>query len=119
MTYEDDVTLTAVAQELYETAASKGFHDIDNSRSLVDNMAVWVANLHGEVSEIWECVRRDKANNKCDKDCDLTNMEEEFADIVIRAFDSATAAGINIGKAVRLKAAYNATRPHMHGGKLR
>jgi hypothetical protein len=45
-------------------------------------------------------------------------MEEELADIIIRAMDTACVFGLDIGNAVKLKHEYNKTRPHKHGGKL-
>jgi NTP pyrophosphatase (non-canonical NTP hydrolase) len=51
----------------------------------------------------------------CDKDCPLTCEEEELADIIIRVLDTSKARGIDIGKAVEMKMAYNSGRPFMHG----
>lgn len=47
----------------------------------------------------------------------LTCAEEELADIIIRAMDTAKRLGVNIGRAIAVKHAFNATRPHRHGGK--
>jgi NTP pyrophosphatase (non-canonical NTP hydrolase) len=47
----------------------------------------------------------------------MTCAEEELADIVIRAFDTAYAIGVDIGTAVLKKADYNKKRIHRHGGK--
>ena len=41
----------------------------------------------------------------------------ELADILIRVGDLAGFLGIDLDEAVRLKMAYNRTRPHRHGGK--
>jgi NTP pyrophosphatase (non-canonical NTP hydrolase) len=115
MTQESIDTINAVAQACYDNATSKGFHDEDNIKGDVDNMAVWTANLHGEVSELWEAARKGKLNHQCDKEAALTCAEEEFADIFIRVCDSSRAFGIDLGRAVHLKMKYNATRAHMHG----
>lgn len=48
----------------------------------------------------------------------LTCAEEELADVIIRALDTAGTLRIDIDRAVRIKHAYNETRPHRHGGKL-
>lgn len=42
----------------------------------------------------------------------------ELADAIIRILDFAAEHGIDIEGAMRAKHAYNATRPHRHGGKL-
>ena len=108
-----------LAADVYRNACDKGFHDDDSNRSTVENFGIWTANLHGEVSELWEAARKGHLHQLCDKKgSGLTNEEEELADIIIRAFDTATARGIDIGNAILKKHAYNKTRPHRHGGKL-
>lgn len=44
-------------------------------------------------------------------------VPSELADIVIRAFDFASGAGIDLAAMIEEKLAYNASRPFMHGGK--
>jgi len=112
-------SLNELADHVYETARSKGFHDEPVP------MAVSTANLHSEVSELWESHRNGTLNHFCDKSEKmkelglepLTCMEEEVADIVIRALDTARENGMDVGRAVRIKDAYNKSRPHMNGGK--
>lgn len=111
-------TLDLFSTEVYKNAESKGFHASDSKRLDVENYAIWTANLHGEVSELWEAARKNQLFDSCDKGCDLTCEEEELADIIIRVLDTACARGISIGRAVVEKHEYNKTRPHMHGGKL-
>ena len=53
--------------------------------------------------------------NQCDKEVRLTCGQEELADIVIRALDCAHTLGMDIGRAIALKNAYNERREHMHG----
>lgn len=121
MTPDQEKAINQIAIEAYQNAKSKGFHDKDGD--VVADYARWTANLHGEVSELWEAARRGELNKPCDKASfmedqlgeSLTCEEEELADIIIRVFDTAGARGINIGRAVLLKMQYNATRPHMHG----
>lgn len=110
--------LNELSKAAYDNATIKGFHDKDGQTPIVDNYKGWVANLHSEVSELWEAAKTDKLWNLCDKakdGCPLTCEEEELADIIIRALDVANAVSIDIGRSVLLKMAYNATRPHMHG----
>lgn len=115
-----------LATEVHANACAKGFHDNDANRSEVENFGIWTANLHAEVSELWEAARKGQLFDSCDKNADmckefedgLTCEEEEMADIIIRVLDTATARGINIGRCILLKHEYNKIRPHMHGGKL-
>ena len=105
--------------EAFEIASNHGFHDGPVSTS------AYCANLHGEVSELWEAYRHGTLHSPCDK-ADamkaagldpLTCLEEELADIIIRALDMAGACSVDIGKAVAVKTAFNRTRSHRHGGK--
>jgi HKD family nuclease len=48
----------------------------------------------------------------------LTNAQEEIADEIIRALDKAAEFKVDVAEAVSVKMAFNATRPHKHGGKL-
>jgi hypothetical protein len=87
--------------------------------------AAAVGNLHGEVSELWESFRNGTLREPCDKAKGmaalglpaLTCLEEELADIIIRALDDAAYLGVDIARAVTVKHAFNASRPHRHGGK--
>ena len=119
--------LDLLSEQVYQNAVSKGFHEAGKTKTDVQKLARYTANLHGEVSELWEAARRGTLDAPCDKDAfvpflggtrPLTCSEEELADIVIRAFDCARALGIRIGECVKAKHEYNVGRPHMHGGKL-
>lgn len=46
-----------------------------------------------------------------------TGIPFEMADVVIRVFDFCGKHGVNLGKAIIEKMAYNETRPYKHGGK--
>jgi NTP pyrophosphatase (non-canonical NTP hydrolase) len=111
-----------MAVECYGIAKSKGFHNNDGEPG---RFAEYIANLHGEVSELWESYRAGTLKLPCDKAPkmvayglkSLTCAEEELADIIIRALDTAQGMGIDIGAAIQAKSAYNETRPMMHGKK--
>ena len=108
------------AQDVYDNATAKGFHDGQ------DTEASHVANLHSEVSELWEAHREERLHLRCDKAKKLEEAglqalsaaEEELADIIIRALDSMVHWGINPKRALTIKHAYNLTRPRLHGGKV-
>jgi len=111
--------LNLLAEEVYGVAKRSGFHD-----KPVD-LAVMLQNLAGEQAELWESFRKQTLNDLCDKADKmkeaglepLTSIEEEMADIVIRALDTAVEHRVDIGRAVRLKNAFNKTRPFRHGNK--
>jgi len=107
-------TLNEGASEVWKIADDHGFHDENVNTA----PPMWCANLHGEVSELWEAYRKGNLNEPCDKQIPLTCAEEELADIIIRAMDNAVQLGINIEHAVEVKSAYNKTRAFRHGGKL-
>ena len=115
MTSDQIDTINTLAADAYQNATMKGFHDGEGAKTDVELMSVWTANLHGEVSELWEAARKGQLNKQCDKEIPLTCAEEEFADIFIRVLDSSRAFGIDLGRAIHIKMQYNASRPHMHG----
>jgi len=53
-----------------------------------------------------------------DKPTKPEGVPSELADTVIRCFDLAAEAGIDLGGMIVAKLAYNATRPFMHGKKF-
>lgn len=112
--------LNSLAKQVFEAAREKGWHPddyADTQEKIDDYMPRACANITGEVSELWEAYRRAKLNEWCDKNINLTCLEEECADIVIRALDTAAKLSVNIGNAVEAKLAYNATRPFRHGNR--
>lgn len=119
-------TINQWAQEVYDLAAQKGWHDNDGARDRGELIASYLMNLHSEVSEAWEAYRAGRFDKPCDKSDKMAAMgikpltcaEEELADVIIRAMDNAVALGIDIEAAIVAKHAYNATRGHRHGGKL-
>lgn len=119
-------TIDEWADAVYELACEKGWHSTDKDKPIREMIAVYLINIHGEVSEAWEAYRAGKLLMPCDKADKMAEMgidplnclEEELADIVIRVFDTAKALGIDIEKAINSKHLYNKSRSHRHGGKL-
>lgn len=118
------------------TAASKGWHMLN--KSVGEDIAL----MHSELSEALEAYRDGLGVNKVyvtepaaigmfagtklvpyNPDNPLhaklkpEGVPIELADVLIRVFDFCYRHGIDIQQALELKHAYNATRPHLHGGK--
>lgn len=118
---EDGINL--MMEAAYDNASAKGFHNLspDNDHFI----PITVANIHGEVSEFHDAWRIGKLDEPCDKAEKMEKLglpplscgEEELADIIIRALDTAARLGYDIGAAVTAKHLYNTTRPMLHGGK--
>jgi len=114
--------LNDLAKHFWEVASSKGFHDVEQDAL---GMPRYVANLHGEVSELWEAFRAGTLDKPCDKAEKmkaaglpaLTCAEEEIADIIIRVLDVARVYDIDVAHAAAVKDAFNQTRPWRHSGK--
>lgn len=109
--------INAIAKNVFALAKEKGWHRLSETEN--EFIERTCNNLHDEVSELHEAWRNNRLHEPCDKEgSGLTCLEEELADIIIRALDSATTLGItDISEIVRKKHLYNANRSFMHGGK--
>lgn len=81
-----------------------------------------IALMHSELSEALEDIRNGKDPRttyyevgKISKPC---GVPAELADVVIRICGFCSRHGVDLGKAVLEKMAYNETRPYRHGGKV-
>jgi NTP pyrophosphatase (non-canonical NTP hydrolase) len=117
------VTINEAADAVHYLAWEKGWHSKEeNEDAFVERMC---NNLHDEVSELHEAWRSNHLRDLCDKSdamtqaglTPLTCLEEELADIVIRAFDNSRRLGVDIAAAIIRKHQFNATRSQRHGGK--
>jgi NTP pyrophosphatase (non-canonical NTP hydrolase) len=105
--------LNELARHVYQVARDKGYWE-DGT----DHHISAVANLHSEVSELFEAFKRKRLNEPCDKPIDLNCEEEELADIIIQALEYAAYYKVDIERAVTQKMIYNSQREWRHGGKL-
>jgi len=83
-------------------SVAKGFHKTLDPQ--VDREGLLIGLIHTEVSEAMEAHRTG----------DLSNMAEEFADIIIRVLDLAKHFNIDIQNAILRKMAINEARPTLH-----
>lgn len=123
--------ITQLVREAHQNAISKGWWDEDRSFGEIISL------MHSELSEALEDFRAGKQPNqawyegKNSKGMPMTSAKpmppyaekpcgipSELADVVIRVFDASGRYGIDLEKAIAEKMAYNATRPHKHGGKV-
>lgn len=125
----------------HDSARERGFHDAsDDLLSAIkaatddrdqDLLAVLQASFNdrvgnrlmliaGEVTEAHEEIRAGREVNETYYvgSTKPEGVPSELADIIIRVMDFAGEYGIDLGRAVREKLVYNATRARMHGKKF-
>lgn len=93
--------------DMHNHAVDKGFWEYPAEWKLMYNTKLML--IVSEVAEAMEELRTD--------DVDLEKFGDELADIVIRVFDLAEMAALDLVARVKAKHQYNLTRPHKHGGK--
>lgn len=107
--------INELADLVHKNAVEHGFHPLEESEYIfISNQC---NNIHGEVQELWEAYRSGTEDDLCDKNIELSQKEEELADLIIRALDIGRRLKINIVQAVNIKHNYNTTRPFLHGKK--
>jgi NTP pyrophosphatase (non-canonical NTP hydrolase) len=113
---EFDLGLNKMRDMAHGMSREKGWYDGEAAKRNIPEM---LALIHSEVSEALEEYRAGRMavwfeNGKPKPE----GFPSEIADVVIRIGDLCGYLGIDLTEAVRVKMAFNATRPHRHGGKV-
>lgn len=111
----EGLTLHRLVELAYLGAKEKGWHDPEVDATFGDRIAL----IHSEASEALEAFREcgDVAKVWHRHDGKPEGVVVELADVVIRIADLCGKHGLDLEQATRDKLAFNATRPHRHGGK--
>jgi NTP pyrophosphatase (non-canonical NTP hydrolase) len=106
------MTLNQLGQEAYDNAKAHGFYD--DPPSVPERLCL----IHSEVSEALEDFRDGKMDLSFEENGKPVGFPSELADSLIRIVDLAYYLGIDLDEAVKVKMAYNQTRPYRHGRKV-
>lgn len=98
---------------LIDTEVSEAIEELRNGRSVDETYYLYE---DGETQVEYDN-GRDPSRTPLDKPRKPEGVPSELADVVIRALDFASRAGIDLAAIVEEKLAYNATRGIRHGGK--
>jgi NTP pyrophosphatase (non-canonical NTP hydrolase) len=129
-------TINELVKQAHDNAVEHGWWEEDR------NFGELLALIHSEASEVLEDYRNHKGFNEIYYECKKSSYDvddkslcffdhkcdscqygkpcgipTELADIVIRVFDLCGRYGIGLEEAIKIKMAYNKTRPYRHGGK--
>lgn len=102
-------SIKAAMRSANQTAKDKGWWDTER------NDGEMIALMHAELSEALEGMR--DGNPPSRHIPEFSAVEEEFADVFIRIFDTCQVRGYRLGEAILAKMQFNQNRPHKHGGK--
>jgi len=105
--------INELIKDSHKLALEKGWHDID--RSIPELLCL----IHSEISEVLEEHRRGKEPTEIyyNEEGKPEGIPIEIADTVIRIADFCGYLGIDLEKAIKIKAQFNTTRPYRHGNK--
>jgi NTP pyrophosphatase (non-canonical NTP hydrolase) len=107
------MNLNSLCNQAHETAVNKGFWDAGDANDF-PFVAYKLAMIHSEVTEVMEAIRKSRGR---------VEVEDEFADIIIRVCDLYQACLDNnivfrvLDEAVESKMVINKDRKKMHGVK--
>lgn len=111
------MTIKEWQEEVHRVAKEHGWYDDSLADLSTLRIMAMLANVHCEVSEAAEWVKRGELGRLMDYEGKSKGFPTELADIMIRVMDMAEALNIDLEEEVRIKNEYNKTRPYRHGGK--
>jgi NTP pyrophosphatase (non-canonical NTP hydrolase) len=104
------MNLNELIKESHETAIEKGWWDTE--RNFPEQLAL----MHSEISEVLEDFRKNISLTEIYfEDKKPCGVPVEFADLLIRVFDTCGRYEIDLEHALKIKMEYNKTRPYKHG----
>lgn len=106
----DDITTLSWLS--YNNAKDKGFHDKERDPLVVHAL------ICSEIGEATEAVRNNEPEFYYDETGKPCGEASEIADIIIRCLDYCIERDWDVEKILRLKTAYNLTRPRMHNKQV-
>jgi len=107
--------INKLCEMAYSNSYAHGFYDLEEGEQV--NLGEKIALMHSELSEVLEVMRKDPTKES-EKIPGFLQIEEEFADTIIRIADTCGARGWNLGGAIIAKHTYNVERPYKHGKKF-
>lgn len=102
--------LRELAEIQHGEVAGNGFYDGEAGAQTPANHALKAALLASEGMELFEAARKSQLEEPCDKTPELTNEEEEVADIFLRLLDYCGWRGVDLTRATRIKNRVNLER---------
>lgn len=111
------MTINEMRDQAYQNSVDKGFHDHGVDATVGDRLMLMVSELAEALEEYRKGYEPDEIYYHPSCPDKPEGVPIELADCVIRIGDFCGKYGIDLEKAIKMKIAYNASRPKMHGGK--